>query len=84
MKETHHQPEGARNDITSHDEPTVYETPAPIGPPVTFNEAASHSPYELLRELEEHHLSVDLDDQRRSEPQYHLAELALSSAVVWW
>jgi hypothetical protein len=78
------QPRGDMNEITTHDEPVVYGlTGAP--PPLTFAEAEQHNAYTLLTELHDHALTFDAEGRRPDDPRHHLAELALSAAVVsWW
>lgn len=80
------QPRGAANEITTHDEPLIYDGRATeIPPPVTFTEAERHNPFTLLAELHDHGLTFDAESRRPKDPRHHLAELALSAAVVsWW
>lgn len=88
MKEAH-QPEGDRSEIISEassiEHTEVSEpTAQPDEPPLTFTEAQHRNPRALLQEL--HDLGVEFyaDELNRNDPKFHLAELALSSAVVWW
>ncbi|MDQ7903061.1 hypothetical protein RB614_00815 [Phytohabitans sp. ZYX-F-186] len=79
------QPRGAARDITTHDEPVIYEREAETPVPLTCAEAEQHNPYTLLTELRDHALTVTTDGERPQDSSHHLAELALSSAVVaWW
>lgn len=78
------QPGGAANEITTHDEPIIYDAHTAL-PPVTFAEAEQHNAYTLLVELHDHTLTFDAEGRRPEDPRHHLAELALSAAVVsWW
>lgn len=77
------QPRGDQNEIATHDEPVVHHGRAEsTPPPLTFAEAEQHNPFRLLVELYDHAMIVD----RQAAPaDHHLAELALSAAVVaWW
>lgn len=80
------QPRGDKNEITTHDEPVIYDGPATEArPPVTFAEAEQHNAFTLLAELHHHALTFDAEHGRPQDASHHLAELALSSAVVsWW
>jgi hypothetical protein len=80
------QPRGARSKITAHDEPVFYgRQMAGASPPLTFAEAEQHNAYALLIELHEHAMTFDAEGRRPDNPRHHLAELALSSAVLsWW
>lgn len=78
------QSRGVPSEISTHDEPVIYDgRTAP--PPVTFTEAERRNAYTLLTELHDHALTLDADGRRPDDPRHHLAELALSAAVVaWW
>jgi hypothetical protein len=80
------QPRGEANDITTHDEPIVYDRSASDAPPpLTFAEAEQHNPFASLIELHDHAMALDVEGKRPDNPRHHLAELALSAAVVaWW
>jgi hypothetical protein len=79
------QPRGDRNDITAHDEPVIRDQRSTDEPPLTFAAAEQHNAYALLTELHDHALTFDVEGKRPSDPKHHLAELALSAAVVaWW
>lgn len=81
-------PRGDTNEITTHDEPVIYDYDASTAtppPPVTFAEAERHNPYALLTELHDHGMNWPLRHEHPPNPAHHLAELALSAAVVsWW
>jgi hypothetical protein len=74
---------GDTHEITTHDEPVVYNGhAADAPPPVTFAEAERHNPYTLLTELYDHARTFNVDHERPPDAAHHLAELALSTAVV--
>lgn len=79
------QPRGEANKITTHDEPVYDGRTSGAPPPVTFAEAEQHNPFTLLAELHNHALTFDAGGRRPQGSAHHLAELALSAAVVsWW
>lgn len=80
-----HQPQGGHEEITDHDQPVVYSrSSTDTAPPVTFAEAERHNPFALLTELHNHALGLNVEHQRPTDAHHHLAELALSAAVVFW
>ena len=75
------QPRGDQNEITSHDEPIVYQV-TDTTPPVTFADAELQNAFSLLTELHDDALTVDRGGKRLEDPRHHLAELALSAAAA--
>lgn len=61
------------------------EAPTADVPPLTFADAEQRNPFSVLVELHDHALTFDGEHRRPQDAAHHLAELALSSAVVaWW
>jgi hypothetical protein len=85
MEQINAQQNGDREAITSQDRqasPIIKdietERSQHLAPPLTFAEAASHNAFYLLTELREHAIGT----YGETTPEPHLAELALSAAVV--
>jgi hypothetical protein len=72
-------PEQPKPDQPNWDPPA--ETPGDL--PLTYAEAEARNPFTLLQEL--HSQALRNDPAERAAPHPHLAELALSAAVIaWW